>query len=295
MPRHRRPGVALSSSLRKIIADEATYCTLECDRKGKLSLRFIKEDSDDPILRQFGSREIALDVTAALSANSTEGCFHLITHHLGSRLPAPLSFLREYTKAVYTHWILSYHATGALPGDPPPELIQAWVVLASQVPGLEHVGESTLRKLWSDFKVSIRYSMALYETSSILDFLRPFSEDWTEVGKLFIKLYADADEAERPFAVLAGYGIGLTANKSSIANPIANAVFGDTHVPGLGRHYLALLRRAAGVCEVVQRLRGILPGLAQVAFEGGIEYAAVDVEIEACANPHQNHRPNPLE
>ncbi len=47
--------------------------------------------------------------------------------------------------------------------------------------------------------------------------------------------------------------------------------------------------------KIVQRLRRILTSLPEVALEGGIEDPCIDVEIEACPDAHENHRPDPLE
>lgn len=94
-------------------------------------MRVFVAELGDAELREFGSHEIAAATACAFNLGMVDGLFHLITTQIGSRLPAKLSFLREFTKAIYTHWILAHRATGATLGAAPPGMLEAWAALSS--------------------------------------------------------------------------------------------------------------------------------------------------------------------
>ena len=238
---------------RVVVTDASDCCSIECDRQGRIAIRLLPADANGPLLREFGAAEVSSAVAAAFKVNWLEGFFHLATKQLGVRLPAALSYFREFIKSIYIHWILAHRATGAAPGDAPVGMLEAWASVAQDVPRLETLHVETLRGIWTALRQSTRASLAEHKMS-IRELMEQHGEEWHDIGTPFLKLADGSGEAERPFSLFSGYASGISLSNTTIATPIAGVIFGECRVPGLGRHYYTLLRRAAELSGVVRRL-----------------------------------------
>lgn len=113
--------------------------------------------------------------------------------------------------------------------------------------------EETLRGLWAELRRGTRTSLA-ENKMSIVELMQQYGEEWQNVGTPFLKLATDSSEAERPFSLISGYVGGISLSNTTIATPMAGVIFGECRVPGLGRYYYTLLRKAAERSAVVRRL-----------------------------------------
>jgi hypothetical protein len=228
-------------------------CRAECDRQGRLIVRLI-DSEDDPTLREFGSPEIAADLGCAFKLAYAHGLSHLVLKHLGSRLPAGLSFLREFSLAMHNHWVLAYRSSGAFPGGPPDGVVDAWAALGRDVPGLETLSPGDLRDHWRGMVKCMRDTL-IPNKMSIVDYLMQYDDWWENVGAPILFLAESAEEAERPFSLTSGFINGMNAVRANvIVTPLSVPILGESRVPELGRHLYGIMRQAAQRSAVLRRL-----------------------------------------
>lgn len=172
--RLRRDSLLVRSrpSIRVIDAEAPTACGVECNHKGWLNVRLFTK-ADAPDLREFGAPEVAASIARAFRVAIPEGLSQLVITHLGARLPAGLSFLREYSLAMHNHWVLAYRASGTLPGEPPGDAVEAWAALGRDVPGLERLRAESLRDYWENMARCMRHAL-VPNKMTIVDFLMQY-------------------------------------------------------------------------------------------------------------------------
>lgn len=228
-------------------------CTLECNRSGDLVAEVFIDITGGAVVRQYGSPDIAVAVARAFATGFISGTLYLVLHQLGSRLPASLSYLREFAKAMITHWLLAERATGAAPGGPPDGFIEAWVQVARETPKLENLPGEVLRKIWEKTREEILKALA-ENKGSLAEFMTRADPAWGRLGTIVIKLDDVMEDPARPFVLSTSYIDGITATRSVVSTSISVPVFGECRVPGLRRHLYELLRQAGQRSSVVQRL-----------------------------------------
>lgn len=230
-----------------------TCCTVGCNRSGGIFVQVYGDSHGASIDREYGSPEIAGAVARAFTLSFTGGLFALICDHLGARLPAALSYLREFTRAMFTHWILVERATGGLPAGPPGGLIEGWIQLAHETPDLERLSGDAMSRIWQRMKEKVHESMKDTRLS-LTEFMAQRDPSWGRIGTIVFKLDDVMEEAARPFVLITSYFDSITATKCALTTPISVPIFGECRVPGLRKRLYDLLRRAAQCSGVVRRL-----------------------------------------
>ena len=229
-----------------------TCCTVECNRAGDLEIRVITSSPSPAMLDQFGSPKIAADVAQAFEKLEL-GVLYLVHRQLGARLPPGLSFLREFGKAMMTHWILAERATGASPGGPPEGLLHVWWQVARETPGLERLSHDVLPAIWK--KVCERVVQEITAAKvSLAEWMEQFDPAWRKLGTIVMQLDDLMEDAARPFSLVTSYVDAIAARSNLVTTPISVPIFGECRVPGLRKHLYELLRRAGQSCGVVRRL-----------------------------------------
>lgn len=236
-----------------IDAEAPTACGVECNHKGWLNVRLFTK-ADAPDLREFGAPEVAASIARAFRVAIPEGLSQLVITHLGARLPAGLSFLREYSLAMHNHWVLAYRASGTLPGEPPGDAVEAWAALGRDVPGLERLRAESLRDYWENMARCMRHAL-VPNKMTIVDFLMQYDAWWENVGAPILFLNDSSEEAERPFVITSGFINGMNTVKANVSiAPLAAPILGESRVRGLGQYLYGIMRRAAQRSGVLRHL-----------------------------------------
>jgi len=232
------------------IGAEPTCCSMECNRSGGLLVVIYGPMSGGSVLPHFGSPDFASRVAKAFT-NFLQGMFYLVCTPGGGRLPATLGFLREFGKAMFAHWLLAERATGAKPAAAPDGLIDVWVQVARETPGLAKLTGGVLTTIWNRMRDQILAELTTRRTT-LNDVMTGISQDWARVGMVSLRLDVLVPEAIRPFMLVTSYYDSATTAVCGVGTPIAVPVFGEGRVHGLRNHVKDLLRRA-GACNAVLR------------------------------------------
>lgn len=238
----------------RVVGSPGPYqaCSLECSRKSDLTVTLIAKSDATGALGEFGSPEFAASVANAFATGFVPGLLNLAFTSTNWRLPASLTYLREFGKAMLTHWVLTERATGVRPGRPPEGLIEVWVQVAHENRALENLNGGVLYKIWE------RVREALVEVltggRTLVDYLAMSDPMWTRVGSIVLRLDDVMEDPARPFMLLSSYYDSITAAKCGVTTSLAVPVFGECRVTGLRRYLYELLRKAGTSNGVVRRL-----------------------------------------
>ncbi len=230
-----------------------TCCTVGCNRAGGVVVQVYGDSHGASLDSKYGSPEIARAVAQAFTRGFIPGLFSLVCDQLGARLPAPISYLREFTRAMLTHWILVERATGGAPAGPPGGLIEGWIQLAHETPDLEKLSGDAMARIWQRMREKVHEAMA--ETRlSLAAFMAQKDPSWGRIGTIVLKLDDVMEETARPFVLSTSYVDSITATKCVLTTPISVPIFGECRIPALRKHLYDLLRRATRCSGVIRRL-----------------------------------------
>ena len=162
----------------------------------------------------------------AYAANTTRGMLHSASSEWDGALPLPFEFARSIARLYLTH--LCKTATGQ-PGDdipdlpaPPNELDQ----LLSQAPpmtGLEYLTGEVLSGWWDKLDTLTREEVGNHPGGA-QGYLAERNPRWRFVGRVALHLAENKRDPERPFAFLATYANGLTAQGKVRHQPLGQAL-----------------------------------------------------------------------
>lgn len=229
-------------------------CALRCDIHGDLHAQIVEVDENDPNLRGYDSLTTVERCADAFERGLQIGLLQLAFGELSSRLPAALSYCREWMKSMVTFWLLSLRANPRARLDPPPGLLEAWVRAAHRIPELGRLRVDCLRRLWRSHQEGAKAKAATLGKSlaeHLADGTHPL---WKHIGDVVLRIEQGSGHAALPFVLHCVYVEGLSTTAHVRTAPIYGPIFGDNRVPGLGDYLRGILERVAERSQVLRRL-----------------------------------------
>jgi non-specific serine/threonine protein kinase len=197
-------------------------------------------------------------IHAAFERGRGEGLLHLGAREARTALPAVLAFWRDLGRALVA-------ALCALPdledlrarADPAPPggELERLAAAAPPMQGGEYLSPDVLRALWADALAAWRTEITPFG-GTVQAWLASRDPAWTGVGRVHLHLAENPRDAERPFAFLATYTVGLAPSGKPLHRPLGDAVRAASSAADR-RRLLALLQpvqRASERSAVVKAL-----------------------------------------
>ena len=113
-------------------------------------------------------------------------------------------------------------AVQRIPSIPLPEACGQWLAAAPPMPGGEYLNREMLQSLWEKLLAWCAAESAAQ--GGIAAFLQKEAPHWRHVGRIFFHLAENKMDAERPFAFLATYAVGLNEKGQPRHVPLSNAL-----------------------------------------------------------------------
>ena len=225
---------------------------IESSRNGNLYARTYGRIEDDD-LREYGAPDSARAIAQAFQDGIVAGVHHLIVKQLGERVPAQLSFLREFGKSVVVHWLLAARAGAQTLASPTPQVGDSWALLARDVPGISRISADVVERLWDEMRHF--YTQVLREHRVTLhDWLSTYNDPWAQIGDIVLRLDVGGDDPARPFVLYCHVIDGLSGARRVRLTPVYVHIFGAGRVAGFGDYLYRNLRKAAECSAIVARL-----------------------------------------
>jgi non-specific serine/threonine protein kinase len=250
---------------------------------------------------------IAARLLKAFEAGSGDGLLHLGAGEVGTVLPAPLSYWRDFAARFVTGvctqpGIDQTQSRVEVPAPPGGDLD----AIAAAVPpmrGAEYATVDTLRLLWDAIQAAFNARLAA-AGGSVQDCLKAYSAAWNLVGRVHFHLAENRKDAEAPFAFLATYTDRLSAQATPQHLPLGQALRAYAGAANKGRLLSLLLpvQRAAERCawlkamvdasEIYHPLRWTPPeALAFLRDVPALEQSGVVVRVPAAWKAGRPPRP----
>lgn len=176
------------------------------------------------------SAAVAARVGRAFEGGTGAGLLHLATGELQTALPGAFAFVRELGRSYLTRLCHTPGVEGAEgAGEPgaiaPPaeEERQAMVLRAPPMKGLEYLTADVLATWWAELDEHVRGRMRAF-AGTAQEFLRELNPLWRLVGRVTFHLAENKRDPENPFAFMATYSSGLSAQGRLQHLPIRNAL-----------------------------------------------------------------------
>jgi superfamily II DNA or RNA helicase len=197
-------------------------------------------------------------IRAAFRDGHAAGLLHLGTREARTALPPALAYWRDLARAFVTALCalpdLEELRERAAPLPPAGEL-ERLAAAPPPLEGGEYVSPDVLRALWADTLGAFRAELAA-ATGSVQAWLAARDPAWSGVGRVFLHLAENRRDAERPFAFLATYTVGLAPSGRPLHRALGDAVR-EASTAADRRRLLALLQpvhRAAEQSALVKDL-----------------------------------------
>ncbi|MCR5562896.1 MAG: DEAD/DEAH box helicase [Desulfovibrio sp.] len=113
-------------------------------------------------------------------------------------------------------------AVRRIPSIPLPTECGQWLAAAPPMPGGEYLNREMLQTLWG--KLLAWCAKETAAQGGIAAFLQSTAPQWRHVGRIFFHLAENRMDAERPFAFMATYAIGLNEKGQPSHVPLSNAL-----------------------------------------------------------------------
>jgi non-specific serine/threonine protein kinase len=162
----------------------------------------------------------------AYRESSSEGMLQSATDSMGGELPASFEFARSVARLYLTNLSKSVsvemgHEIGDLP--PPVAEFERLILQAPPMIGLEYVTPEVLSNWWNQLDTLTRKEMELH-SGGAEEFLKERVPHWRSVGRVTFHLAENKRNAQYPFAFLATYASGLTAQGKVKHEPLGRAL-----------------------------------------------------------------------
>src|SRR5690348_16963118 len=164
---------------------------------------------------------------SAFDESETAGLLHLATTELQTALPPSFAFARELSRTYLTRLCHTPGLEGSQlppPIVPPSEAERATMLLrAPPMTGLEYLTTDLLATWWTDLDNFVRDQIAAFKGTP-QEFLRGLNPLWRLVGRVTFHLAENKRDPENPFAFMATYASGLSAQGRLQHLPLRNAL-----------------------------------------------------------------------
>jgi non-specific serine/threonine protein kinase len=218
----------------------------------------------------------AAQITRAFSAGAGAGLLHLATAELQTPLPPSLAYGRELAR----RYLTALCHTGEPPeaGDVPAldepgdDELDALVLSAPPMRGLEYLDTGVLRAAWRQLDVELRAEVDRHG-GKLGDYLHGRNPLWRVVGRVTLHLAENKDDATHPFAFLATYSSGVSAHGRVQHLPLARAL---KEFAGAANR-----RRLLALLLPIQQAAGRLPWIAALLERGDLYQALAWTPAEA--------------
>jgi hypothetical protein len=182
------------------------------------------EPSDDPVPLPGGRAE---RIVAAFASSPSAGLLHLASAELNAELPASLSFVRAFAREYLTRLCrtpdLDAGAAIAPVAPSPAEELDAIILSAPPIKGLEYLTAPVLADWWTELDEHVRGQIRSY-SGSPQDYLRDKNPLWRLVGRVTFHLAENKRHESWPFAFLATYASRLSAQGRLQHQPLGKAL-----------------------------------------------------------------------
>ncbi len=225
--RHDRDAIADAGSAQPGLlgSDPARVCaTLRLTPHGKL---VFEDQGDAPDL----DARIALRLREAFARGSGEGLWRLGAFEAGKTLPPVFVWWRDFAARFVTALRrrprdrdapIGEAATAGI--DPPTSAELASLALtAPLMAGAEYLSPKSLRILWQALDAAFADAFAAAGTD-LQSFLAQCNPAWTLVGRVHFNLAENRRDPDFPFAFMATYTTGLSANAKAQHLPLGEAL-----------------------------------------------------------------------
>jgi non-specific serine/threonine protein kinase len=171
--------------------------------------------------------EVADRIGSAFSRGSGHGLLWLGANEVGTALPPPLSYWREFgTRYVTGLCMLPGMAEGgAKPAVPPPSTTELEQMAAAAPPmiGAEYLNVAVLADLWT--ATDTAFDVELGQAGlNVQEFLKRRNPAWNLVGRVNFNLAENRKDEDAPFAFLATYTTRLSAQAKAQHLPLGKAL-----------------------------------------------------------------------
>ena len=178
------------------------------------------------LLRESPDGKLPKSLIEAYRESAARGMLESASGAASDALPASFEFARSIGRLYLTH--LCKAATGepgeTIPALPPPtaELERA-VLQAPPMTGLEYLAADVLADWWRELDTFARGEIAKHPGGA-QSYLRERNPQWRFVGRVTFHLAENKRDADYPFAFLATYANGLTAQGKVRHEPLGRAL-----------------------------------------------------------------------
>jgi superfamily II DNA or RNA helicase len=204
------------------------------------------------------SGAVARGIRAAFERGSGHGILHLAISQLETELPPSLAYWRELGRAVVGQACVSVDAQEPGELDLPEldgELLARLIVSVPPMPGAEYLDLAALRSLAAETSEALQ-SEAEGSSHGLERFLRRHDSVWHVLGRVCLHLAENKRDPAKPFAFLATYVHGVSAEARAQHVPLGRAL--EEYAGARNRKkllaLLAPLSRAAEASEFLREL-----------------------------------------
>ena len=170
---------------------------------------------------------LARQLTAAFGRGSGHGLLELSAAEPGATLPAVFGYWREFS-ARFMHAVCalpeleSGAGLGDMPTPSPAELVEL-VLAAPPMQGAEYLSTPVLDALWGQLHAAVQSELAAFD-GTLSAFLKARYPDWNQVGRIHLHLAENRFDDRAPFAFMATYSVGLSAQAKPQHLPLGRAL-----------------------------------------------------------------------
>jgi superfamily II DNA or RNA helicase len=171
-------------------------------------------------------RTTSKGLLAAYGESQARGMLYSASQEMDAVLPASFEFARSIARLYLTN--LCKAATGE-PGGSLPEIaapeadLDQWILQAPPMTGLEYLNREVLENWWHDLDSLTRREIEKHPGGA-QEYLRERNPLWRFVGRVTFHLAENKRNPDYPFAFLATYANGLTAQGKVKHEPLGRAL-----------------------------------------------------------------------
>lgn len=196
-------------------------------------------------------------ISGAFAAGTGPGVLHLGAVEVHIDLPPTLAYFRDLGRLFLTTLCdlpdLARAAEGAVPL--PAAELNALLLRAPPMTGLEYLRRDTLDGLWGDLNHAVRAAIER-GGGDVLSYLQGLHPVWGTIGRVCLSLTENPDSARAPFGFVASYTTRAGDRRRAQHVPLAQALRDYTREGNRPRliSLLTPVQRAAAASEVVREL-----------------------------------------